>query len=174
MQIPPKTELEDIYKIHRDYLEHEDNLINHRTTWLITIQSFLLATFGFTYQKRYEVAAKLYEHSQASLSALGQVNVEYHIFMAILCVIGVGVSITAFLSIESATLAIKGLKKSWSNVANGNNTSHLPELTAGGDSKAESRGFGMPLVLPIAFGILWILALVYLLAVRFSFSLGYA
>jgi hypothetical protein len=47
--------IEELYLNYRDYIKHENILINYRTTWLITIQSFLITTFGFSYQKKFEV-----------------------------------------------------------------------------------------------------------------------
>jgi hypothetical protein len=35
-----------IYKVHREYVEHEDRLVNYRMTWLLAAQAFLLASFG--------------------------------------------------------------------------------------------------------------------------------
>jgi hypothetical protein len=34
------------WELARKIIEHEDNLINHRLTWLITIQGFLFAAFA--------------------------------------------------------------------------------------------------------------------------------
>jgi hypothetical protein len=50
MIAPYNDEIHKVYQIHRAYIEHEDNLTNHRTTWLITIQSVVLATFEFCFQ----------------------------------------------------------------------------------------------------------------------------
>src|ERR1051325_2213045 len=45
------------YKIFRDYIEHEDGLIDKRLLWNINIQGFLFATYGFSVQKLAEVQA---------------------------------------------------------------------------------------------------------------------
>ena len=80
---------EEVYKIHRDYLEHEDELVHHRTTALITIQSFLIATFGFTYQKKYEIAEKLFSQDKSlTPAALGSITDEYNGFLFILAIVG--------------------------------------------------------------------------------------
>ena len=39
------------FKIFRDYMQHEDNLINQRVSWNSTIQGFLFATYGLSQQK---------------------------------------------------------------------------------------------------------------------------
>jgi hypothetical protein len=46
---------QELYVLYRDYIKHEDNLINARISWMISIQSFLIATFGFSYQKKFEI-----------------------------------------------------------------------------------------------------------------------
>lgn len=46
---------QELYVLYRDYIKHEDELINARSGWMINIQSFLIATFGFSYQKRFEI-----------------------------------------------------------------------------------------------------------------------
>src|SRR5580658_9768416 len=39
------------YKLFRDYIEHEDSLINQRLLWNINIQGFLFAAYGLSVQK---------------------------------------------------------------------------------------------------------------------------
>ena len=39
------------FKIFRDYMQHEDNLINQRVSWNSTIQGFHFATYGLSQQK---------------------------------------------------------------------------------------------------------------------------
>jgi hypothetical protein len=48
---------QELYVLYRDYIKHEDELINARTSWMINIQSFLIATFGFSYQKKFEMVS---------------------------------------------------------------------------------------------------------------------
>jgi len=38
--------LKRLYEIYRDYIKHEDDLINHRSTWHLLIQGFLFATLA--------------------------------------------------------------------------------------------------------------------------------
>lgn len=48
-----------LYGNYRNYLQHEDNLINNRISWMLTIHGFLYATYGFTLQKKIEIYSKL-------------------------------------------------------------------------------------------------------------------
>ena len=36
------------YELTRNQIEHEDRLIDHRMTWLLTLQAFLFGAFGFS------------------------------------------------------------------------------------------------------------------------------
>src|SRR5262249_26759673 len=49
------------YKIFRDYLQHEDGLINQRLSWNFTIQGFLFATYGLCLQKLLDVSDRIFE-----------------------------------------------------------------------------------------------------------------
>ena len=40
------SDLLNLYDKFRDYLEHEDNLINSRLTWSLTVHGFLFASYG--------------------------------------------------------------------------------------------------------------------------------
>jgi hypothetical protein len=68
-----------LYDIFRRYLEHEDNLINSRLTWSLTIHGFLFASYGillgkiadeFSALPKPEAHALLGEHIIAALFAL--------------------------------------------------------------------------------------------------------
>src|SRR5580658_5975181 len=41
----------ELYSVFRDYLKHEDDLINNRLNWNFTIQGFLFTAYTFTLQK---------------------------------------------------------------------------------------------------------------------------
>jgi len=47
------------YEVLRDYAKHEDNLVNNRIMWILTIHGFLYATYGFTLQKILEIVEKV-------------------------------------------------------------------------------------------------------------------
>ena len=47
----PSTDHQKRFDTLRDYLKHEDALVNHRITWNLTTQGFLFTAFGFCLQK---------------------------------------------------------------------------------------------------------------------------
>ena len=78
------------YRIFRDYLQHEDDLINHRSTWHHTIQGLLFTALGVTLSKLDPTATRQAASVQRALILL-------------LPVLGVCISLAAFLSIRAAT-----------------------------------------------------------------------
>jgi hypothetical protein len=48
-----------VYEAFRNYARHEDNLINNRVMWLLSIHGFLYATYGLTLQKKLEIIEKI-------------------------------------------------------------------------------------------------------------------
>jgi hypothetical protein len=142
------------YEFFRDYVKHEDNLINQRLTWLLTIHGFLYATCGFTLQKKYEIAEKIasdyvahpallcpivdYAHKCAQLQVkyfsmdnLGFTSIEVDLFLFFLAAVGFIISILALISINAAKNAansIRGLfEYQYENVKpNTSSASHAP------------------------------------------------
>lgn len=49
MSIDPKTQSHlEVYRVLRGEIEHEDQLINHRLSWLVSSQAFMLTAFAIT------------------------------------------------------------------------------------------------------------------------------
>ncbi len=148
---------ERIYKIYRGYIEHEDTLINHRTTWLITIQSFLWATFGFSYQKKYEMFVKIRE-SAVCQNSFGLAPAEFNGFLFILAVVGFSTAFVSLISVSAAVSAIGELKKEWGTLAaTWPDAVLLPKITGGGSRWASKAGIVIALALPIFFCAAWAL-----------------
>jgi hypothetical protein len=108
-----------IYELFRDYVKHEDELINNRLSWLLTIHGFLYATYGFTIQKKLEVAQHMadvlqgksseYVNCYVSLGNLGITIAQVEFFLIFLVLIGFFISVVGLLSIRAATLASHNL-----------------------------------------------------------------
>lgn len=166
MKFDRNEDMEAVYKLHRDYIEHEDDLIHHRTTSMITIQSFLLATFGFTYQKKLEVVEKLHAND-LDFSALGRSSVEYNGFLLVLAIVGAATSYIALRAVRAAARAISRLQDSWlaASKDNGGEAGYLPGITGGGDSSASVDGISLVTSVPKFLLGLWIVTILLLIAV---------
>ncbi|MGA9546355.1 MAG: hypothetical protein WBS14_01525 [Rhodomicrobium sp.] len=48
----PQSEAIALYNVYRDYVKHEDTLMNVRMTWFLTTQAFLFSCYALLNQKR--------------------------------------------------------------------------------------------------------------------------
>ncbi len=168
----------DRYKLFRQYIQNEDALVNHRTTWLIQIQAFLIATFGFSYQKKLEVYSRVCEAAAAGAcksghalaEAIGGFATEYNLFMVILCGIGLVTAWISHTSVGAAQDAVRSLEEQWrSSFSASAKSANLPFITGGGHPDAPPKGFRFPVYLPRFFIGLWIL----LCGVIVAFNAGF-
>jgi hypothetical protein len=152
--------LDSLYRIHRDYIQHEDTLVNQRTTWLITIQAFLIATFGFSYQKLFEVAEKMNgRDTPVAVDQLGPIASEYKTFLAALAIVGVVTSFAAFFSIIAARRAVGAIAKNWETVPRRGGSDYLPGITGGGAGWNVFLGSVIAIGTPLFFASMWLYAI---------------
>jgi len=83
-------------KIIRAMIDNENNLLNYRINWLVTIQGLLFAALGFSWDKK---------------DARG--------LLTILCLMGIMMSISAMTSFLLATQAMGNLLEWWKNNGQG-------------------------------------------------------
>src|SRR5713226_5962825 len=134
----------DQYKLFREYVEHEDGLINNRLLWNINIQGFLFATYGFSVQKLAEIQAHI---GPETIGA----NAMYW-FMGVLPVFGAVISYFSYKGVVAAQYAIDTLNRRWKGIMDADENKDykamLPELIGGGDKKAHGWGFLAPKLFP--------------------------
>jgi hypothetical protein len=141
-----------LYNIYRDYVKHEDNLINNRMTWLLSIHGFLYATYGLTLQKKFEISQKIVE-STSHVSAFvwdapgmsgamegygfDYVSFQIDVFLIGIGLVGIFISRIALESIEAAGRATQTLRTN-ANIAFGMDL----ESTGPAGSEATPIGVG--------------------------------
>lgn len=136
-----------LYELYRTRIEHEDNLINHRTGWFITLQSFLFTSSAL-------VAARLGDIAYAN-------------FVSILAGVGVAIAITTFLSVFAAHRAIRGMIDFWNEKKwhlDDKNAALLPAIAGSGKGfLAITRGKVSSIFMPpvIVFAWLWMFVFVH-------------
>jgi len=165
MGLQRDEELDSVYKIHRDYIAHEDNLIHQRTSWMITIQSFLIATFGLSYQKRYEFIAQYYAANK-KMPCFPPIDSDYTIFLISLCCIGAGTALATLFSVYAAIRALRRVRNNWRDLVGQWHPRYLPGITGGGDRIASKHGITLSIWVPAFFLAIWIAALSYLVHLR--------
>jgi hypothetical protein len=147
-----------IYTIFRQYLIHEDDLVNQRTTWSLTIQAFIIVAFGVAFQNRMSIA-----HGQRS-------EHEYAFLIFALAILGLGVSLICLISVRAAQIAIQGLSEKWDQWGKTHlgSSDYYPPLTGGGKYWATRLGHALPIVLQGFFVGFWIAVI----GLQISFSTG--
>lgn len=98
----------ELYKLARAQVEHENTLVSQRITWYLTLQGFLLTAVFLT-------AANLLDPKNASMHPTGRLYLA--IAIGLLCLLGVGSSITCYLLIRVAYKQIKEVAGWWNGRA---------------------------------------------------------
>jgi hypothetical protein len=122
----------EAYQRYRQYIEHENLLVNFRTTWAIGANSFLLLAFGTT------------------LTSTSGPHVE---FLVALSTVGIFVNVASWVSVEAAFSALHSIKTRWERL--GIKHPFLPPITGAGDQRVIRFGhFGSRFLL-FALAIIW-------------------
>jgi hypothetical protein len=134
------TELE-IYSAVREQIEHEDNLITQRTTWLVASQSFLFTAFAIL------VNAPL-------TSKLPILEIKQEQVFQIIPLVGFAASLLIYTGIIAGILAMGRLRAHWAHVPCEGPCAALPPI----QSSIVSRTLGTltPAVLPPGFMLIWL------------------
>jgi hypothetical protein len=137
-----EEELIMIYREFRDYIKHENVLINYRLQWSLSIQAFLFAAYGL------------------GLQHYGDLHPEHIVrFSKLVPAVGIAVSIIALLSVLAAELAIRKIREQWKGVADRpeykQTVEVVPGLTGGGSDWAYCLGHAWPIGIPFLLGIAW-------------------
>ena len=148
--------------LFRDYIKHEDDLVNHRLTWLLTIHGFLYATCGFTLQARPEVAQRVasdflkyattvcpnldqmtskacidVQRHYFSIDSLGYTSIELDLFLFMLALVGIAISFFGLRSIRAAVDSSVSLRRIFSEQyefnPQGLNGAYNPRIFGAGD-----------------------------------------
>ena len=141
------------FTLIREYMKHEDDLINNRTTWLNTIQSFLIAAFGITFQKSIELLSS----SANKIDDLAIIR-GYQYLSTVFSLVGIGTSIIAWYAILAAVNSINALRDKWSTSPYyERHKDFLPGIVGGGHPGAHEGGTRFALWLPRFFLVFWII-----------------
>lgn len=90
-----KEEVERLYHRIRAKIEHEDNLVNQRIMWMITLQGLLFTAYGFSLSAE---ATSLSVSSSDKMSFISTLTILRQAMVAI----GVGSSLATLLGVIAA------------------------------------------------------------------------
>ena len=130
------TDLE-LFQVFISYIRHENELLHHRTTWFLAIQSLLAAATGFVFNTYLGHVVKYLNGS----AALPSVEASQAAFMWIACAfIGVGTSHNACISINAALRAQDAVEALWKATASASVRAQLPDMMGGKRDLKAKRG----------------------------------
>ena len=143
------TSVENYYKLFRDQIVHEDNLINNRTNWLLAAQGLLFAAFGV-----------LVGMSEGCSPVPSKVK----FLMNVIPAVGIFATIFTLLSVLGAVIAMGDIKEKWEETKNklkgeGEIDDNIPLIQCKGISKR--LGFVAPFFIPGIFIVAWFVILIY-------------
>jgi hypothetical protein len=149
---PPNFDkLCQLFGLYRDRMMHEDNLLNHRSTWHLVIQGFLFGTLGVLLKP-----GKCSDPPNAMC-------VLYQRLPFVVGGVGVLVSIFAWLSLHAAHIAIERLDREWREKKMRYDPGCLlPGLAGAGSTSARILGKLHGLLIPLTTGTAWALILFFL------------
>jgi hypothetical protein len=149
------------YKIFRQYMMREDDLINHRLNWNLAIQGFLFATYGFSVQKLAEIHAKALVEKGSDIAGQLANSTEVaplRLLVTAIPWVGFLMAVFVWLAVIAAKIALEQLHIDWKDKVRPNypDQPHLPDVAGAGVSMAVRLGFYAPLAIPVIFIVAWI------------------
>jgi hypothetical protein len=144
----PFDELKELHKMYRDYMKHEDDLINQRSTWHLLLQGFLFTTLG------------VIGEWQLPKNGNDPLYTERGFLVFVLAAVGATIAYLSFISIRAANRAIDTLHKKWDDIQGvfehpAKNL--LPEIAGGGGRNAKRDGKRPAMLIPVFIAIAWVL-----------------
>ena len=124
------------YKLFREQIVHEDNLINNRTNWLLAAQGLLFAAFGVLVN---------------TSEGCSPVPFKLKLLMNVIPAVGIFVTIFTLLSVLGAVIAMDDIKKDWKKLGIDAN---LPLLQC--EDTPRLLGFAAPFFIPGIFIVAWL------------------
>ncbi len=183
----------DHYEILRDYVKHEDNLVNQRLSWLLTLHGFLYGSLALIVSELFKIqvsASSLCAAKGNFLEMFSNSCARIELFVYFICSVGLWIAYSVRHSIKGALIANNCLVELSKNLYNihrmnaGNeamyfiskrdssgNDHFFPWLLGGCSNTALLRGFSAPKFIPIIIIISW--SIVILIHSAFSFVLSY-
>ena len=154
--IIPQSEAIALYNVYRDYVKHENTLMNVRMTWFLTTQAFLFSSYALLNQKRISAGNfELIRSWQEFIGGITDLKFKFFILMLIRF-FGYFAARRSYISVRAASLAIIALRSKWdAEFARRGPFISLPGITGGGDDKARDEGWASAAFLPKAAMVIW-------------------
>jgi hypothetical protein len=113
--IIPQSDAIALYNVYRDYVKHENTLMNVRMTWFLTTQAFLFSSYALLNQKRISAGNfELISSWQEFIGGVTDFKFKFSIIILMLiCFFGIFTARRSYISVRAASLAILALRSKW-------------------------------------------------------------
>jgi hypothetical protein len=144
------------YKAARDYITHEDSLINNRLTWLLVSQGLTFSAFSALFKPISDIIVHL--HGDHCLPEKAVISLQETMdflegLQFILSFLGLCISVISFLGVQAAVRAIRKVSGDYEEVSK---KAELPGLIGGGSEDAHNFGILYPRGIPIVLFFAWL------------------
>ncbi|MET0283978.1 MAG: hypothetical protein ABW352_05895 [Polyangiales bacterium] len=141
------------YELFRDYLKHEDELINHRLVWGLSIQAFVVAAFAVSLDRWWQLEQQPASHWKLLYELLVR---------SVIPGFGFVISVASTAGIYAAHRAVRHVVKRWH--ARPDATAYvvqqfMPGLTDGGAEPRLPWGMLASLLPSLAIGVFWLIVI---------------
>jgi hypothetical protein len=136
----------DHYRLVRSQIEHEDNLVSQRLSWMLASQSFLFTAYAITLNGPSQSHFKMFETSSTLL-------------LNLLIVVGIVSALLIWASILAGVAAMAKLRRNFHNTVADDLPAGLPPIQSAGLAYRAGQ-FG-PLLIPLLFTTVWLVLLLH-------------
>jgi len=134
----------DSYRLYRGRIEHEDNLIIQRLSWLVASQSFLFTAYAITTNGLINLDAKF----------PGRFAEQAGLLFRLIPTVAICVALLIYISILAALRAIRQIRRLYQD---GPVPAELPPIQTAATTRL--LGLSAPLLLPVLFVSVWLVLL---------------
>lgn len=135
----------ETYKLFRERIEHEDNLIVQRLSWLVASQAFLFTAYAITTNGLSAVDPRVASVYQEQVGLL----------FRLIPTVAISVALLIDVSILAALRAIRQLRRLYQVRAT---SVDMPPIQTGATTRL--LGLSAPLLLPVLFVSVWLILLI--------------
>lgn len=126
------------YALLRQQVEHEDNLMTQRLSWLVAAQSFMFTAYAIVLNAPEHAATLMHARQQGYL-------------IAVIPSVAIATNALIYISVLAGVLAMRALRSQWGLVSEAGAIS-----TIQGSALTRRMGLAPPILLPLVFLGVWI------------------
>jgi hypothetical protein len=144
MNVPEPASPVEVYRLFRSRIEHEDNLIMQRLSWLVASQSFLFTAYAIT------------TNGLSSLESRsgGGFSEQSALLFRLIPTVAIFVALLIYISIVAALRAIRQIRRLYQSRPV---PADLPPIQTAATTRL--LGLSAPLLLPLLFVSVWLVLL---------------